>query len=63
MPYYICYLTDQGNKTISSEATTHPSDEAATEWAEALLRENADCTGVELWREARRIYRSKREQM
>ena len=61
MPEYICYLLNAAGSTIAAEFATHATDQGAIEWAEAFLRNTTDGAGVDVWREAKRIYRASRE--
>lgn len=60
MPYYICYFVNDKNATVDTTHGIHENDQAAIAWADGLLRQNVDCFGVELWREAKCLYRTRR---
>lgn len=57
MDYYRCYILGSDTKIMSAETAAHPSDATAIEWAERLLRDRPQATGVELWTDSRVVHR------
>lgn len=61
MNHYRCFILGSDATIVAAEIAEHPSDAAAIDWAEALLRDRPQATGVELWMAGRMVHRKIRQ--
>ncbi len=60
MPDYRCYVLGSDNKIVAVQTATYPDDNAAVVWAESVLADSPQASGVELWSFARLVHRQLR---